>query len=484
MSRSPWLAFSPFLTLVFVLAAAQKAPASFNPHSIDLDFAGIAFVRLIDLDRDGDLDIVGGSEDTPYSSSRGLAWWRNDRGHPLAWTRHAIDPSFGHVMSVDAADVDGDGWLDVIATSWSLGQVAWWKSRGEAVPTWTKFIVRSAYASAHDARGFDIDKDLDADIVTAGSTPGSIDISYNQGGNPPTWTHVQVSAAFTGAKSISIVDLDGDGDWDIVGTASDLNDIAWWRNVGANTLVWQKSMVDNNFGGACHTDLIDMTGDGRLDVIGAGWSSNQISRWNCVNLATGTWSEQVVTTTLDVAVRACGGDFDLDGDVDIAAVGKAPGRLSWYESSAGAWSEHVLSSGFSGGAALAVADLDFDDDLDIVAGAGILGDLLWWENEAVVVGVADLPPVELLLEPNIPNPFNPATVIRYQLRDGGRVRLSVYDARGRPVRRLVDAEQPAGLQSVRWDGTDDAGRNVASGAYFCRLQCGEAAATLKVSLLR
>lgn len=74
-----------------------------------------------------------------------------------------------------------------------------------------------------------------------------------------------------------------------------------------------------------------------------------------------------------------------------------------------------------------------------------------------------------LLEQNSPNPFNPATSIPFVAPEPSQVRLAVYDAKGRLVRVLLDQAMPAGRHQVTWDGTDDAGRPVVSGAYFYRL---------------
>jgi len=73
------------------------------------------------------------------------------------------------------------------------------------------------------------------------------------------------------------------------------------------------------------------------------------------------------------------------------------------------------------------------------------------------------------LLPNVPNPFNPRTELRFSLPQPGRVRLDVLDARGRHVATLLDAERPAGTQQVTWTGTDSAGRGVASGVYRVRM---------------
>jgi flagellar hook assembly protein FlgD len=74
-----------------------------------------------------------------------------------------------------------------------------------------------------------------------------------------------------------------------------------------------------------------------------------------------------------------------------------------------------------------------------------------------------------MLHPNIPNPFNPTTTIRFDLAGSGRVTLRVFDVRGRVVRTLVDGLEPAGHRLVEWDGRNDGGRVVPSGTYFYRL---------------
>ncbi|MBD3336940.1 MAG: hypothetical protein GF355_15615 [Candidatus Eisenbacteria bacterium] len=68
-----------------------------------------------------------------------------------------------------------------------------------------------------------------------------------------------------------------------------------------------------------------------------------------------------------------------------------------------------------------------------------------------------------------PNPFSTETRIGFDLPRAGEIDLSIYAPDGRLVRTLVAGECPAGRQSVRWDGLDDAGRPVAGGVYFYTL---------------
>jgi len=83
---------------------------------------------------------------------------------------------------------------------------------------------------------------------------------------------------------------------------------------------------------------------------------------------------------------------------------------------------------------------------------------------------------------NTPNPFNPSTVLSYELRDAAPVYLSIHDLRGRRVSAFSLDHQPAGLHSLLWDGRDSGGRRVASGIYIVRLRSGAAEATRKIVL--
>ena len=93
-------------------------------------------------------------------------------------------------------------------------------------------------------------------------------------------------------------------------------------------------------------------------------------------------------------------------------------------------------------------------------------------------------PALVTLLPNYPNPFNPQTVIPFALPLPGYAELSIYDAAGRLVRTLVAEVRPSGKNLVRWDGTDAAGRAVASGTYFARLTAADQTVVRSLVLVR
>ena len=107
-------------------------------------------------------------------------------------------------------------------------------------------------------------------------------------------------------------------------------------------------------------------------------------------------------------------------------------------------------------------------------------------DAAARVQVGDLKPLpdRFALDQNMPNPFNPATVIGYQLPEAGRVRLVIYNLLGQEVRVLVDEQMEAGSFTTTWDGTNELGRRVASGVYLYQIQSGDFSSSRRMLLLK
>jgi hypothetical protein len=88
-------------------------------------------------------------------------------------------------------------------------------------------------------------------------------------------------------------------------------------------------------------------------------------------------------------------------------------------------------------------------------------------------------PDQLTLDQNFPNPFNPATVINYEVPVDGNVQMRVFDVLGQEVAMLVDQAKSAGTHSVVWNA-----EGMPSGTYFCRLLVDAASITKPMMLLR
>jgi len=93
-------------------------------------------------------------------------------------------------------------------------------------------------------------------------------------------------------------------------------------------------------------------------------------------------------------------------------------------------------------------------------------------------------PTAFALSQNVPNPFNPSTIVAYALPKDAQVNLEVYNVLGQHVKTLVNEMQRAGNQSVTWDGTDNSGNSVASGVYFYKLRAGDFTDTKKMVMLK
>ncbi len=83
-----------------------------------------------------------------------------------------------------------------------------------------------------------------------------------------------------------------------------------------------------------------------------------------------------------------------------------------------------------------------------------------------------------------PNPFNPTTTVAYQLAKEERVEISVYNTLGSFIKTLYSSNQPAGSYQVNWNGTDENGSKVPSGAYLIRMQTDKVTQTHKVLLVK
>jgi len=97
-------------------------------------------------------------------------------------------------------------------------------------------------------------------------------------------------------------------------------------------------------------------------------------------------------------------------------------------------------------------------------------------------GSADAAPFKLL--PNVPNPFNPKTAIRFEMAEPARVRLEIFDIAGRSLATLLEGPVGSGLHELEWNGTDKSGAGVASGIYFARLAWDGGSQTRKLTLLK
>ncbi len=139
----------------------------------------------------------------------------------------------------------------------------------------------------------------------------------------------------------------------------------------------------------------------------------------------------------------------------------------------------IKVSNFTGDTGLAAHVVD--EDGDRLAGIEFL---LPGEEITAVAELGAVRPSATVLLANYPNPFNPATHLRFELAEQAQVRLEIFNTGGQRVRKLVDGELGPGAYEQVWDGRDDAGHNAASGVYLARLWAGPQVQTRTMALVR
>lgn len=113
-------------------------------------------------------------------------------------------------------------------------------------------------------------------------------------------------------------------------------------------------------------------------------------------------------------------------------------------------------------------------------------DIAWVGGEPTSTAAPETPerPTRLAFHAAAPNPFNPRTVLRFELPRDGAVRLDLHDLRGRRVATLLDGFREAGEHRLVWNGRDDGGQEVASGVYLARLETPVGVRVRKLVLAR
>ena len=369
-------------TLIILIPCALSGQISWTEHMIDAYTYGAASIYVSDLDNDGDKDVLAA-----VLEEHKIVWWRNDGGSPFQWTEFYIGTNFAQAISVYAADLDGDGDQDVIGAASAGDEIAWWENNGNA-SQWTKHVIRSSYDFAHEVYAHDLDMDGDMDVLGAASYSDLISWWRNDGGNPITWTEYTIGNAADGAKSVRVADLDNDGDNDVVGASIFDNEITWWRNDGGEPIQWTEFTIDYNFYGAHRVQTIDIDEDGDQDILAAAYFGHEIAWYRNDGGNPLAWTKQTIATGFLNACIAQAADLDGDGDLDVAASAQTSDEVAWWRNDGGSpivWTKLFIEENFDRVWPLYVCDLDDDDDEDVLAASGWNGihEVRWWENSGL-----------------------------------------------------------------------------------------------------
>ncbi|MBI4604457.1 MAG: VCBS repeat-containing protein, partial [Planctomycetes bacterium] len=136
-------------------------PASFSERAIAA-VRGAFSVFAADVDSDGDLDVLSASNEDDT-----VAWYESDGGASPSFTRRVISSSADGAQSVFAADLDGDADTDVLSASYSNDTVAWHENGGEPAPVFAERVISRAADGATSVFAADLDGDGDLDVLSA-----------------------------------------------------------------------------------------------------------------------------------------------------------------------------------------------------------------------------------------------------------------------------------------------------------------------------
>jgi len=289
-------AFSQSGTVVWI-ENVNGVGTELSNHVVDGDFAGTYSVYAADIDGDGDTDVAGAARDADD-----IAWWENVHGTANNWTKHTINNSYDGARAVYVQDMDGDGDMDILGTSQYSCRVSWWENTDGSGQAWAEHTVDSWYLMAYSIYAADIDGDGDMDILAPSSYSDDISWWENLDGFAKSWKKHTVDS-FDGAYSAYSADIDADGDMDVLGAAENADVIAWWENTDGSGTDWTKHIVDGSFDRTRSVCAADINGDGSLDILGAARGANDIVWWRNDSSVLATFHAPAWTNTLDAATN-------------------------------------------------------------------------------------------------------------------------------------------------------------------------------------
>lgn len=293
-------------------------------RAIDGNFVGATSVYGADIDGDGDVDVLG----TGWGGNDRVNWWENEDGTGLVWTSRNIAQDFLGATQVRAADIDGDGDQDVYGTADFVHDVRWWENLNGIGTSWTQYIVDGNFSEAWSAQAADMDGDGDLDLVGAAATADDIAWWENVGGAGHSWSKHLIDGAFDGAITAFATDIDGDGDTDVFGGGLYADEVAWWENTDGIGLSWTKYVIRANWDAPYSVFGVDMEGDGDMDLLSTGsGATDQIAWWRNETLSLPC--HLILNASYDGSQVAL--DFDLyAGTQDVVWKNSVNVMGNWY----------------------------------------------------------------------------------------------------------------------------------------------------------
>jgi len=408
------------------------------------------------------------------SGADAVSWWENADGGGESWTFHQVADAWDSPTSATAADMDGDGDADLLSTSSGSDRVAWWENEDGSGTAWAMRTVAAAFEGASSAVPGDVDGDGDTDVLASASTIDNVSWFENADGAGTVWTPHTISGSFDGAASAAAADIDGDGDVDAAGAAWAAGDVVWWENTDGSGTSWAVRYCSISFDGAASARIDDMDGDGDLDILASAALDDELDWWEVSSFV----SEGALTgTILDAGTPADWGQLLWTGDepagtsmtIEVRA-GTDPGLMGvWYAVQSPGDEIPLFLDNLRYFQYRVIMDTDsadvspslLDITLDWVPFNGIGGSGSGGSGWFVTAG---------------PNPSDGTVVVSFALPVAGQVTIEVLDLAGRIV-MTAGGSYPEGEHSVLLDG-------LLPGVHLLRLAAEDSEAVRRVVVIR
>ncbi len=344
----------------------------FAAHEIPHSATGVRCVYAADVDGDGDTDVLSASD------AGEMLWWYENDGSEVFTPRYVFDTT-ERARAILAADVDGDGDADILATLsggsrvWGEGKVNCYENNGNQ--GFTPYDIATPAPSVLSVFAADMDGDGDMDALSASLRNDRITWYENDGQD---FTAHTVTRSANGAACVVAVDVDGDGDMDVL-AASRLDDtIAWYENDGQEEFI--PHVVTTSASADWPGSLLaaDMDGDGDMDVVAANYYEDNVTWYE--NQGGEGFAAHVIISGMAEAICVYAADVDGDGDMDVLSASNGDDTVAWYENNGSqGFTAHTISASADGTQSVCAADLDGDGDLDVVSNN--FDEILWYEND-------------------------------------------------------------------------------------------------------
>ncbi|WP_339917489.1 T9SS type A sorting domain-containing protein [Yeosuana marina] len=377
-----------------------------------------------DLDGDGDLDVLSASRDDDK-----IAWYENIDGLGNFSTQKIIIENANSAHCVHAVDIDNDGDMDIVSASWDTDEILWFENLdGQGVFS-TQKIVTSLADGASYVYSSDIDNDGDMDLLSASYLDDKIAWYENTDGHGSFGGQQIISSNANGAVSVYTTDLDNDGDMDVL-SASQLGDnIAWYENTDGQGNFSGQHIISSNVNGPSSIYAIDIDNDGDMDIISSSYLDNKIAWYENTDGHGSFGVQQIISSNANGASSVYATDIDNDGDMDVLSSSQWDKKVAWYENIDGKGTfgvQQIISSNADGASSVYAIDIDNDGEIDVISTSKNDDKIAWYKSS----GTLSITENDLSKLSVYPNPTNGILNIKSKLHI---TKLEVYNNIGQVV---------------------------------------------------